>query len=576
MSVAFRVDGRDVSVDDDVTLLDALRESLGVRAPKDGCSPQGQCGCCTVWVDGAARVSCVTPVRRVAGREVTTTEGLPVELARRWADAFVATGASQCGFCTPGIVLRLAALEGKSAGAGRAIDEAAIRMALAAHLCRCTGWQSVVEAAGAVLGVPVGPCGTGGGTGPEVLQGRAPGSRARSNPGQTAGGGSATRDPLLAAWRAQLEGPTFQTSTAETVLGRAGFADDTAPRGASVAVPCPDGSLAIGADLVHARRGSQKVQGRNSPLPLGHPLELPEGDWALVLRTTWVEPAYLEPDASWCLPGDDPMTPLANGGAFGGKRRSPVGAVAAKLADERGEPVRVVWAREDVARRGPKRPPIALGLRADGSGVLRVARTPGSYGLDTYAAVVAAVAPGLAVELVDVPGPPVSVDLRGAGWAEAAVVSAVLALCLGTDSGASGAAGPPGPGAHVEVRAPSGGRARVSVPPEGPVLVEVWAGEVLDEVVLRSYCLGAVHQALGWVRTEGIAVDGTGEVQDLTIRSYGVLSARDTPWVNVTLHEEDRWPVNGSDAVFAATAAAAWVTDGLAPEWPTRRDERRA
>jgi CO/xanthine dehydrogenase Mo-binding subunit len=104
--------------------------------------------------------------------------------------------------------------------------------------------------------------------------------------------------------------------------------------------------------------------------------------------------------------------------------------------------------------------------------------------------------------------------------------------------------------------------------------VEVWAGEVLDEVVLRSYCLGAVHQALGWVRSEGIAVDEAGEVQDFTVRSYGVLPARDTPWVDVTVHREDGWPVNGSDAVLAATAAAAWLTDGLAPDWPTRRGDR--
>ena len=59
-----------------VSLLDALREDLGARSVKDGCSPQGQCGCCTVLVDGAPRVACVTPVRRVAGRSVTTAAGL--------------------------------------------------------------------------------------------------------------------------------------------------------------------------------------------------------------------------------------------------------------------------------------------------------------------------------------------------------------------------------------------------------------------------------------------------------------------------------------------------------------------
>ena len=558
MTVAFRVDGRDVTVEDDAaSLLDALRESLGIRAPKDGCSPQGQCGCCTVWVDGSPRVSCVTPVRRVRGREVTTTDGLPVELASRWADAFVAAGASQCGFCTPGIVLRLAALERRATG-GRPLDEAAIRTALAAHLCRCTGWQSIVEAAASVLDVTV--------LDVTVLGVTVPGVTGAAADATSTAPPRAPRDPLLVSWRAQLEGPAFQTSTRATVLGDAGFADDTAPAGAATAVPRADGSLAVGADLTDARHAARKVQGRNSPVPLRHPVSVADGEWALVLRTTWVEPAYLEPDASWCVPGGRPATPLANGGAFGGKRRSPVAETARRLADERDEPVRVVWAREDVARRGPKRPPVALGLRPDGSGVLQVARTPHAD-LDGYRARVAAVAPGLEVELVDVAGPPVSADLRGAGWAEALVATTVLAIRQ---------AGDVPPGSPVELTAPGCGRARVSVSPDGPVRVEVWAGEVLDEVVLRSYCLGAVHQALGWVRREGIAVDDAGEVQDLTVRSYGVLSARDTPWVDVTMHREDRWPVNGSDAVFAATAAAAWITDGLVPEWPTRRDERMA
>jgi CO/xanthine dehydrogenase Mo-binding subunit len=80
-----------------------------------------------------------------------------------------------------------------------------------------------------------------------------------------------------------------------------------------------------------------------------------------------------------------------------------------------------------------------------------------------------------------------------------------------------------------------------------------------------------VHQALSWVRREGIAVDESGVVQDLTIRSFGILSARDTPTVHVTIHAQDTLPVNGSDAVFAAAAAAAWLADGLAGEWPTRR-----
>ena len=113
-ALRFTVDGAEVEVaDDGATLLEVLRDRLGARGPKDGCSPQGQCGCCTVLVDGAPRVSCVTPARRVAGRTVTTVDGLDGGVQQAWADALCATGGSQCGFCTPGIVVRLAALREK-------------------------------------------------------------------------------------------------------------------------------------------------------------------------------------------------------------------------------------------------------------------------------------------------------------------------------------------------------------------------------------------------------------------------------------------------------------------------------
>src|ERR1041384_5903147 len=111
MSVSFILDGRPVVIDDEqCSLLEAVRNRVGVRAPKDGCSPQGQCGCCTVLVDGQPRVACVTPVRRVRDRGGTTIDGLPAVEKTRWAEAFCAAGASQCGFCTPGIILRLESL----------------------------------------------------------------------------------------------------------------------------------------------------------------------------------------------------------------------------------------------------------------------------------------------------------------------------------------------------------------------------------------------------------------------------------------------------------------------------------
>jgi len=131
------VDGRSVEVADrGQTLLAVLREDLHLTSPKDGCSPQGQCGCCTVLVDGAPRVSCVTPVRRVAGRSITTVDGLEPAVAERWADALCDSGGSQCGFCTPGIVVRLAALREKTADP---TQHGPVDRALQAHLCRCTG-----------------------------------------------------------------------------------------------------------------------------------------------------------------------------------------------------------------------------------------------------------------------------------------------------------------------------------------------------------------------------------------------------------------------------------------------------
>jgi xanthine dehydrogenase small subunit len=378
---------------------------------------------------------------------------------------------------------------------------------------------------------------------------------------------SPPRDPLLAAWRAQLEGPLFQSSGPDVVLGGGGFADDTAPSDALVQLGAATETLAP--TVRAARRESGKVQGRNSTVPLTHPVPLPAGDWDLTLQTTWVEPAYLEPDASWCRPGAPPASPLANGGAFGGKHHSPVAVRSRELSAEAGTAVRVLWSREDVVRYGPKRPPIALGLRPDGSGLLRIGRSTGSEDLSALRGRVQAVAPRIEIEEVAVVGPPVGPDLRAAVWAE------VLAALSALSSGAT-----PAPG-RADVTAPGGGRAVVSIraaadqEAEVTVTVEVWAGELLCPVTLRSYVLGAVHQALGLVWSEGIAVDPDGAPLDLTIRSFGILSARDMPQVEVILHPDDRWPVNGSDAVFAATLAAAWLAEGLPPTWPTRRHRAR-
>jgi xanthine dehydrogenase small subunit len=549
VAVSFTLNGGEVEVGDHPHLLAALREELDVTSPKDGCSPSGQCGCCTVLVDGQPRVACVTPARRVRGRSITTLDGLDPAERRAWGEAFCATGASQCGFCTPGIVVRLAGLAARGTDPD---DHAAVEQALLAHLCRCTGWRTILDAWDARAAGAATPVAD-------------PGTSER-------GAAAADRDLAAAGRRATVEGRSPQQVAPDVALGHGGFADDRAPAGALVAVPDGAGGWAVGETLVAARAAAGKVQGRRTTAEVRHPLDLPPGDWAATLRTTWVEPAYLELDASWCRPGGEPATPLANGGAFGGKLATPVVAAARQLADEHGRPVRVVLAREDAVRLGPKRPPVAGGMAADGTGVLRVVATPG---ID---AAVAAVAPGLAVEQVAVPGPPTSLDLRAAGWAEAVALAAAAGVRSGPDrpgvvdvETAAGAA-------TVTVRSPEGAvaRAEVRLGAGAQVAVAVTCGPPLDEVVVRSYCVGAAHMALGWVCREGLAVDEAGEVHDLTIRSFGVLRAVDTPPVTVTVVPGGpARPVNGSDAAFAAVAAAAWLAQGAPPAWPTGVPPRR-
>lgn len=510
--VELTVDGRVVVIDDDgASLLEVLRDRLGVLGAKDGCSPQGQCGCCTVLVDGSPRVSCVTPVKRVAGRAVTTIDGLAT--ADRWANAFCASGASQCGFCTPGIIVRLDALR---SGGATATDVDKVERALLAHLCRCTGWRSILDAWTSFEGADV--------------DGRG-------------------RDLDAASLRAAIEGGGPQRVGPQVSLGQGGFADDTAPRDALVAVPDGAGGWAVAETLTEARRAAAKTQGRRTTVDVTHPVGVPDGDWAATLQTTWVEPAYLELDASWCAPGGEPSSPLANGGAFGGKLTSPVMVAARELADRHGRAVRVLLSREDTVRLGPKRPPIGAGVDRGGRGIVRVARTPGiGDAISLYA-------PGFAVEEVDVAGPPTSIALRAAGWAEAALL---LAAARGT---------------AIPITAPNGSTAEAHINDRG-VHVRVQAGDPLDEVVLRSYCLGAAHMALGWITSEGIAVADDGEILDLTIRSFGVLRAVDTPPITVEIEHDSSPPRNGSDAVFVAVAAAAWVAQGCPPTIPTGRNFR--
>ncbi|MEL6985266.1 MAG: hypothetical protein AAFO29_22730, partial [Actinomycetota bacterium] len=360
-----------------------------------------------------------------------------------------------------------------------------------------------------------------------------------------------------AAERASIEGRTPQRVAPDVALGSGGFAADLAPTDALIAVADGQGGWVVAETLAEARTAAGKVQGRRTTATHRHPLELPAGEWDAALRTTWVDGAYLETDASWCAPGAEPASTVANGGAFGAKTTGDggglgpafdVGGVARRLADEHGRSVLVLASREDVARSSPKRPPVAGGMRADGTGILRIVDTPGR--LDGIVEAIQSVAPGLDVELVEVPGPPTSAEVRAAGWAEAAVLTA----------GATGQLDP--------VRSPDGAEATAAIDDDGTIRVSVRCGRILDATVLRSYCIGAAHMAWSWLTSEAMLVDEEGTVHDLTVRSFGVLRAIDTPPIVVDLLDDDGPAVNGSDAVFAAVAAAGWLALDRQPDWP--------
>jgi len=210
-------------------------------------------------------------------------------------------------------------------------------------------------------------------------------------------------------------------------------------------------------------------------------------------------------------------------------------------------------------RLGPKRPPIAAvavardgvveidGVVVRGAGAPQVWPTP--EGIEVRARWTE----------VDALGPPVSSDLRAVGLAEQAVL---VAGALGRD---------------IDVVTPTGARARARVTVVAGkvtlVQVDLAAGDPLDEVVLRSYAIGAAHMALGWVTSEGLAVDpATGEIHDLTIRSFGVLRPAEMPPVEVTiLGDPAAARARSTDAVFAAVAAATWNAVGRPVTFPARR-----
>ncbi len=147
MPLSFELNGtpRTVTPPAGSSLLQVLREDLGkdrVISPKDGCAPQGQCGCCLVLIDGQPRVACATPAEKAEGKALLTLEGVSREEKDLFGEAFARAGGLQCGFCIPGIVLRAKHLLDENPNPTD--DE--LRKKLDVHLCRCTGYQRILEA----------------------------------------------------------------------------------------------------------------------------------------------------------------------------------------------------------------------------------------------------------------------------------------------------------------------------------------------------------------------------------------------------------------------------------------------
>jgi CO/xanthine dehydrogenase Mo-binding subunit/aerobic-type carbon monoxide dehydrogenase small subunit (CoxS/CutS family) len=122
--------------------LEVLREECGIVSAKNGCAPEGSCGCCTIIVDGRPAMACLRKPEQMQGRDVVTLEGLPEDMREMLGKAFVHEGGVQCGFCIPGIVVRASSLIRQ----GCTDDREAVKQGLAGHICRCTGYARILDA----------------------------------------------------------------------------------------------------------------------------------------------------------------------------------------------------------------------------------------------------------------------------------------------------------------------------------------------------------------------------------------------------------------------------------------------
>lgn len=144
MKVSFELNGKDVTVETrpNQTLVDLLRDELGVTSVKKGCE-QGECGACTLMVDGVAVTSCIVLAPQVEGRKVTTLDGLEDDpLMEKLRAAYVENGAVQCGFCTPGMLISSYAL----LKVNPKPTQEEVKIGIEGNICRCTGYTKIIAA----------------------------------------------------------------------------------------------------------------------------------------------------------------------------------------------------------------------------------------------------------------------------------------------------------------------------------------------------------------------------------------------------------------------------------------------
>jgi len=142
--VNFTLNGQAASVpyESGMQFLEVLREQCDILSPKNGCAPEGACGCCAILVDGQPVLACLRKPEHMEGRDVVTMEGMPEDMRRVLGEAFVHEGGIQCGFCIPGILVRASSLLRNN----RTGDREVVAKALDSHLCRCTGYARIIDA----------------------------------------------------------------------------------------------------------------------------------------------------------------------------------------------------------------------------------------------------------------------------------------------------------------------------------------------------------------------------------------------------------------------------------------------